>query len=81
MLSKLFRFETLRVSSRLLPRSEVTLGFGKNLDQLLKDFAGRKDLLVLGVPRGGVPVAYEVATALRVPMDIFVLRKLGVPGQ
>jgi len=53
---------------------------GRALAKLLKDFADRKDVLVLGVPRGGVPVAYEVATALGVPLDIFVLRKLGVPG-
>jgi putative phosphoribosyl transferase len=53
---------------------------GRLLARQLKSFARRKDVLVLGVPRGGVPVAFEVATALHVPLDIFVLRKLGVPG-
>jgi predicted phosphoribosyltransferase len=42
--------------------------------------AGRSDVLVLGLPRGGVPVAYEVARALRAPLDVFVVRKLGLPG-
>ena len=48
-------------------------------DKLLK-YAGRDDVIVLGLPRGGVPVAYEVARALGVPLDVFIVRKLGVPG-
>jgi len=44
-------------------------------------YAGRDDLLVLGLPRGGVPVAHGVAEALGAPLDVFVVRKLGVPGQ
>jgi predicted phosphoribosyltransferase len=44
------------------------------------DYAGRADVLVLALPRGGVPVAFEVAEALRTPLDIFLVRKLGVPG-
>src|SRR4051812_35135806 len=44
-------------------------------------FAGRPDVLVLALPRGGVPVAYEVAPALGAPLDVFLVRKLGVPGQ
>jgi putative phosphoribosyl transferase len=44
-------------------------------------YAGRPDVLVLALPRGGVPVAFEVAKALHVPLDIFLVRKLGVPGQ
>ena len=47
----------------------------------LQKYAGRQDLLVLGVPRGGLPVAMEVASALQAPLDIFVSRRLGVPGQ
>ena len=43
-------------------------------------YAGRGDVLVLGLPRGGVPVAYELATALDAPLDVFVVRKLGLPG-
>lgn len=44
-------------------------------------YAGRDDVVVLGLPRGGVPVAVEVARALAAPLDVFVVRKLGVPGQ
>lgn len=47
----------------------------------LTDYANRSGLLVLGLPRGGVPVAYEVARELHAPLDVFLVRKLGVPGQ
>jgi putative phosphoribosyl transferase len=50
------------------------------LASLLMAYANRQDVLVLGLPRGGVPVAYEVAKALHVPLDVFLVRKLGVPG-
>lgn len=53
---------------------------GKQLAKRLTDYADRDDVLVLALPRGGVPVAYEVAKSLRVPLDIFLVRKLGVPG-
>ncbi len=53
---------------------------GQVLAEQLKQYAGRPDVLVFALPRGGVPVAYEVATALRVPLDVFIVRKLGVPG-
>lgn len=53
---------------------------GQRLAQRLGRYAGRSDVLVLGLPRGGVPVAYEVAEALGVPLDVFLVRKLGVPG-
>jgi putative phosphoribosyl transferase len=53
---------------------------GKALAAHLTKYAGRSDLLVLALPRGGVPVAYEVAQALNAPLDVFVVRKLGVPG-
>jgi predicted phosphoribosyltransferase len=53
---------------------------GKTLASRLGNYADRSDVLVLGIPRGGVPVAFEVANALRVPLDVLVLRKLGVPG-
>ncbi|MDQ2930145.1 MAG: dienelactone hydrolase family protein [Gemmatimonadota bacterium] len=53
---------------------------GQALAKLLTTYAGRQDVVVLGLARGGVPVAAEVARALRVPLDVFVVRKLGVPG-
>ncbi|MEA2387154.1 MAG: putative phosphoribosyl transferase, partial [Thermoleophilaceae bacterium] len=53
---------------------------GRLLAERLRDYAGRDDLIVLALPRGGVPVAYEIARALDAPMDVFVVRKLGVPG-
>src|ERR1700738_3626826 len=46
----------------------------------LERYRGRSDVVVLGLPRGGVPVAYEVARALGAPLDVFLVRKLGVPG-
>jgi predicted phosphoribosyltransferase len=53
---------------------------GVQLAAQLMRYAGDSSVIVLGLPRGGVPVAYEVARALRAPLDIFVVRKLGVPG-
>lgn len=53
---------------------------GRALALRLMRYAGRTDVLVLALPRGGVPVAYEVARALDAPLDIFVVRKLGLPG-
>ncbi|MDP9231652.1 MAG: phosphoribosyltransferase [Actinomycetota bacterium] len=54
---------------------------GRVLGELLRgDYAGSGDLLVLGLPRGGVPVAFEVAQELGAELDVFVVRKLGVPG-
>jgi len=53
---------------------------GRQLARALAAYAGRADVLVLALPRGGVPVASEVARALDAPLDIFVVRKLGVPG-
>ena len=53
---------------------------GKRLAEDLGQYRGRADVVVLGLPRGGVPVAYEVAKALGAPLDVFVVRKLGLPG-
>lgn len=53
---------------------------GRALSKKLAAYAGRADVLILALPRGGVPVAFELAQALRAPLDVFVVRKLGVPG-
>jgi putative phosphoribosyl transferase len=53
---------------------------GRVLAERLGSYAGREKLIVLGLPRGGVPVAFEVARTLGAPLDVFVVRKLGVPG-
>ena len=53
---------------------------GRQLAEELLSYAGRDDAIVLALPRGGVPVAFEVAQRLGVPLDVFVVRKLGVPG-
>jgi putative phosphoribosyl transferase len=54
---------------------------GQRLAERLLDYRDRPDVVVLGLPRGGVVVAYEVARRLHAPLDVFVVRKLGVPGQ
>jgi len=54
---------------------------GRQLAAKLTAYADRPDVLVLALPRGGVPVAYEVARALDAPLDVFLVRKLGLPGQ
>jgi erythromycin esterase-like protein/predicted phosphoribosyltransferase len=53
---------------------------GRRLAERLREYAGRDDVVVLALPRGGVPVAFEVARALDAPLDVFLVRKLGVPG-
>jgi putative phosphoribosyl transferase len=63
-------------SRRFHDRAEA----GRLLADRLRHYAGRDDVIVLALPRGGVPVGYEVAKALGAPLDVFVVRKLGVPG-
>ncbi len=53
---------------------------GQKLAQYLAGLANRPDVIVLGLPRGGVPVAFEIARELKAPLDVFLVRKLGVPG-
>ena len=54
---------------------------GRQLAEHVMHYAGRPDVIVLALPRGGVPVGYEVARALGAPLDVFLVRKLGVPGR
>lgn len=53
---------------------------GRSLARALRTYAERPDVIVLGLPRGGVPVAFEIAEALGLPLDVFLVRKLGLPG-
>ena len=53
---------------------------GIRLAELLRHYANHKDAIVLALPRGGVPVAFEIARTLHLPLDVFIVRKLGVPG-
>jgi putative phosphoribosyl transferase len=53
---------------------------GRLLAKKLGHFVDRNDVVILGMPRGGVPVAFEVAKSLRIPLGVFIVRKLGVPG-
>ena len=54
---------------------------GRRLAERLRAYVERPDAIVLALPRGGVPVGFEIATRLELPLDVFVVRKLGVPGQ
>jgi putative phosphoribosyl transferase len=60
---------------------EDRIDAGRRLARKLGHYVARPDALVLGLPRGGVPVAFEIAKTLQAPLDIFLVRKLGVPGQ
>jgi predicted phosphoribosyltransferase len=64
------------IANRFRDRSEA----GRLLADRLRGYANRPDVIVLALPRGGVPVAYEVARALDAPLDVFLVRKMGVPG-
>lgn len=68
--------DTCGYSQRFADRHDA----GVALAARLRRFAGRNDVVVLALPRGGVPVGYEVARALDAPLDVFVVRKLGLPG-
>ena len=71
------RFDTASGLQVLPDRVEA----GRLLAGVLREYVGRTDVIVLGLPRGGVPVAAEVARALRAPLDVLIVRKLGAPGQ
>src|SRR5215510_12314742 len=66
--------------ARLMTVYRDRVDAGKTVSAQLSKYANRDDVIVLALPRGGVPVGYEVAKALRAPLDIFLVRKLGVPG-
>lgn len=72
----MFPFEAEIAAHRYRDREEA----GRALARQLEQYAGRPEVLVLALPRGGVPVGYEVARALGAPLDVFLVRKLGVPG-
>src|SRR4051794_25511819 len=65
------------MSTRYRDRADA----GRAVAARLAEYAGRGDVLVLALPRGGVPVAFEVAQALPAPLDVFLVRQLGVPGR
>jgi putative phosphoribosyl transferase len=66
----------MRVAQRFRNRREA----GAQLAERLRRYAGRDDVVVVGLPRGGIPVAFEIARGLGAPLDVFLVRKLGVPG-
>jgi putative phosphoribosyl transferase len=76
-----------RSSLRRTPEATLTVHFrdrrdaGRQLGRDLLEYADRADVIVLALPRGGVPVGYEVAQAIHAPLDVFIVRKLGVPGR
>lgn len=70
------RLSQQRIHRRFRDRIDA----GRHLAARLAPYAGRDDVTVLALPRGGVPVGYEVARALHAPLDVFIVRKLGVPG-
>jgi len=86
-LPPIFCFRTTRHSTAALLREDDLQPYfldrydgGRRLAEKLGKFANEPNLLVLALPRGGVPVAYEVARALHAPLDVFLVRKLGFPG-
>src|ERR671936_1637874 len=66
----------MRMTACFQDRAEA----GHYLAEKLQAYRDRDDVVVLALPRGGVPVAYEVATRLHLPLDVFIVRKLGIPG-
>jgi putative phosphoribosyl transferase len=74
--SRYFRFTFQLVSYRFQDRAQA----GRLLAEKLAGYSCRPEVVVLGLPRGGVPVAFEVARRLQAPLDVFLVRKLGVPG-
>ncbi|HEX7735970.1 MAG TPA: phosphoribosyltransferase [Ktedonobacteraceae bacterium] len=65
----------------MVARYQDRFDAGRQLATCVQAYANRPNVLILALPRGGVPVAFAVASALHVPLDLFLVRKLGVPGQ
>src|SRR5438045_9203526 len=84
-MSRCRRMQTVQRAHSLLRGQNMIARFrdrrdaGRRLAAMLRAYANRRDVIVLALPRGGVPVAYEVASALGAPLDVFVVRKLGLP--
>jgi putative phosphoribosyl transferase len=74
-------FTPFRMNEITMRKYADRVDAGRELARTLKTYADRCDAIVLALPRGGVPVAFEVASALHLPLDVFIVRKLGVPGQ
>ncbi len=79
--SKLQSMERMVREETMLTRFRDRSDAGQRLAERLSSYGGRPDVVVLALPRGGVPVGFEVARALGAPLDVFVVRKLGVPGR
>ena len=73
--------ERARGASAMLARFANRTDAGRRLANELQQYAHRSDVIVLALPRGGVPIGYEVAKALGAPLDVFVVRKIGLPWQ
>ena len=71
---------TYLTRGQMVDRFQDRRDAGRVLAERLREFANDRNVLVLALPRGGVPVAYEIAHSLNVPLDVFIVRKLGVPG-
>ena len=75
-----FKMIDAKIDGELMDKFIDRHDAGMVLAKYLNEYANQSNVIVLALPRGGVPVAYEVAVALSVPLDIFIVRKLGVPG-
>jgi len=80
MMQTVHRAQSLLRCQNMIARYHDRRDAGRRLSAMLRAYVNRRDVVVLALPRGGVPVAYEVASALGAPLDVFVVRKLGLPA-
>jgi predicted phosphoribosyltransferase len=80
-LDRKLRQSSIESKERRMARFRDRREAGRRLTPLLRDYAERADVVVLALPRGGIPVGFEIARALHAPFDSFAVRKIGVPGQ